>query len=416
MENVNIIGAYSTTFSHKPETGYKALTEEAYLGVLADADMAEGTDIDFAWFGSCNMHSYGQIVIRGQVCFTKLVKDGLFPARVPIANIDNACATSSTALNAACKDILSGESDLVLIIGVDKLYCQDKSKTFELFKGGIDQLDHNDWQQYFEDAARVTDKAFETGSDRSIFMDTYAMQACFHMQKYGTTPQQIAIAAAKSHNFGALNDKAHYRFEMTPEQVLEDRAVSYPLTRSMCAPISDGAAALLVCSDRYLKKCSAKTQERSIKIRACAMSGGIYRNFDEPGLSAIAANRAYDSAELSPDDIDIAEVHDATSFSELYQAEMLGFCDYGQGGHFIEEGKAHQGGSIPMNTSGGLISKGHPVGATGASQVYELALQLRGEAGARQVKDARIGLAENGGGVMGFDEAVCVVTILERQQ
>jgi acetyl-CoA acetyltransferase len=240
------------------------------------------------------------------------------------------------------------------------------------------------------------------------------MQAKWHMWKYGTTQEQIAIGAAKNHNYGALNDKAQYRFQMTPESVLQDRPVSYPLTRAMCAPIGDGAAAALLCSKEYLEKLPASVKERAIRIGGVGFSGGKYRNLDEPGLTRAAADKAYKMAGLGPQDIDVAEVHDATSFCEVYQCEMLRFCPEGEGGKFIESGATSPGGKLPVNTSGGLVSKGHPVGATGLSMLAELATQLRGEAGQRQVKGAEIALAENGGGVIGMEEAVASVVILQR--
>jgi acetyl-CoA acetyltransferase len=240
------------------------------------------------------------------------------------------------------------------------------------------------------------------------------MQACYHMAKWGTTQRQIAIAASKNHWHGSLNPKAQYRFEVSPDEVLADRPVSFPLTRSMCAPIGDGAAGVLVCSKDYLDGQPAHVRDRAIRIAGLAMSGGKYRDLDEPGLSSVAAKKAYARAGLSPADIDLVELHDATSFCELYQLEMLGFCEPGTSGRFIEAGETRLGGRLPVNTSGGLVSKGHPVGATGLSMVSELAAQLRHEAGDRQVADAKIALAENGGGVVGFDEAACAVAILAR--
>ena len=157
----------------------------------------------------------------------------------------------------------------------------------------------------------------------------------------------------------------------------------------------------------------AAVRERALRISASVLTGGKYRRLDEPGLSQVAAQRAYSMAGLRPLDIDVAEVHDATSFCELYQAEMLGFCEIGQGGAYVASGATALGGERPINLSGGLVSKGHPVGATGLSMIHELALQLRGEAGERQASRARIGLAENGGGVIGFEEAACAVTILQ---
>jgi acetyl-CoA acetyltransferase len=170
----------------------------------------------------------------------------------------------------------------------------------------------------------------------------------------------------------------------------------------MCAPIGDGAAAALLCSKEYLEKLPNAVKERAIRIAGVGFSGGKYRSLDEPGLTRAASDKAYKMAGLGPQDIDVAEVHDATSFCEIYQCEMLRFCPEGEGG------------KLPVNTSGGLVSKGHPVGATGLSMLAELAAQLRGEAGQRQVKGAEIALAENGGGVIGMEEAVASVVILQR--
>ncbi|MDB4476352.1 thiolase family protein [bacterium] len=416
MSNVYIVGSYSTAFGKRPTDTVKDLAREAYLGVLADAQLAEGGAIESCWFGNCGMWTEEQGSIRGQVCLTPLVREGLFPERVPVINVEGGCATASMALNGAWKDIVSGVADMSLAMGVEKtFYPDDPNKSTRLFEGGIDQYDPQEWQQYYAEAGALAGKAFNPGADRSIFMDTYAMQACFHMKKYGTTQAQIAAAAAKNHCHGALNPNAQYRFEMTTEQVLADREVSYPLTRSMCAPIGDGAAATLLVSERGLRDLPAAVRERAVRVAATALSGGKYRTLDEPGLSRVAAQKAYRQAGVSPADIHVAEVHDATAFCELYQAEMLGFCEDGQGGVFVESGTSSLGGRLPINTSGGLVSKGHPVGATGLSMLAELTQQLRGEAGARQVQNAHTALAENGGGVIGFDEAACSVIILQRK-
>ncbi|MCC8962356.1 thiolase family protein [Bradyrhizobium sp. Pear76] len=416
IPEVYVVGTACTSFGKKPETGFKELAREAYLAVLADAGIGDGRDISMAWFGNCGMGSFGQRNIRGQVCFSPLVQEGLFPERVPMMNVEGGCATASQAFHGAWKDIASGDAQLSLAIGVEKTFIPDDAvRIQEIFDGGIDRLDPDEWLAYYDDAGRTCGKQFKPGDQRgTIFMDTYAMQAAYHMQRYGTTPRQIAAGAAKNHTHGSLNPLAQYRFRMTVDEVLADREISYPLTRSMCAPIGDGAAAALVCSRDYLVALPARVRDRAVKVRASTMSGGKYRSLDEPGLSRIAADRAYKIAGLSPSDIDIAEVHDATSFCELYQAEMLRFCGEGQGGAYVESGAAALGGERPINLSGGLVSKGHPIGATGLSMIHELVLQLRGEAGDRQAEGVRIALAENGGGVMGFDEAACAITILEK--
>ncbi len=416
MGECYIIGAFSTAFGKWPEKSFKDLSREAYEGVLADAGLGDGGDIEMGWFSNCGMWTQGQGSIRGQVCFTPLVREGRFPERVPMINVEGGCASASMALHGAWKDILAGQSRLSLAIGVEKTFVPgDPEAQAAGFQAGIDNLDPQEWRAYYAAAGEAAGKPFEEGPGRTVFMDTYAMQACHHMKKHGTTRAQIAIAAAKNHNNGALNPLAQYRFETTPEAVLEDREVSFPLTRAMCAPIGDGAAAALLCSADYLAGLARPVRDRAVKIGACVLTGGKYRDLDEPGLSRPAAQRAYAMAGIGPRDIDVAELHDATSFCEIYQSEMMGFCEDGEGGRLVESGASALDGRLPVNTSGGLVSKGHPVGATGLSMIYELTAQLRGEAGARQVKEPRIALAENGGGVIGFDEAACGVTILQRR-
>lgn len=415
MTDAYIVGSYSSAFGKFADRSHKDLTREVYLGVLADAGLSNGNDIGMAWFGNCGMWTDGQGSIRGQVCLTPLVREGLFPERVPVINVEGGCATASIALHGAWKDVLSGQTDLSIAFGAEKTFNPGApERTKALFDGGIDQYDPDEWLAYYAAAGEASGKPFEPGPGRTIFMDTYAMQAAWHMRTHGTTERQIAMACAKNHTASVHNPKAQYRFALTAEDVLADRPVSWPLTRAMCAPIGDGAAAALVCSGAWLARQPAAVRARAVRIAASTMTAGKYRRLDEPGLSQLAAERAYKAAGVTAQDIDVAEVHDATSFCEIYQSEMLGFCAIGGGGRLVESGATTLGGAIPINLSGGLVSKGHPVGATGLSMIDELMLQLRGEAGPRQVSGARIALAENGGGVMGFDEAACSVMILQK--
>jgi acetyl-CoA acetyltransferase len=415
MRDVYVIGTSCTPFGKQPDASFRDLTRQAYLAVLADAGLENGDDIAMTWFGNCGMGTFGQRNVRGQVCFTPLVQEGLFPERVPTMNVEGGCATASQAFHGAWKDIISGDAELSLVIGVEKTFVKgDPERTQEIFAGGIDQINPEEWHRYYQAAGEAAGKPFAPGANGgTIFMDTYAMQAAYHMKRWGTTQRQIAAGASKNHYHGSLNPLAQYRFTVSVDEVLADREISYPITRAMCAPIGDGAAAALVCSREYLDRLPAAVRQRAVRVRASALSGGKYRSLDEVGLSRIAADKAYRMAGLGPADIDLAEVHDATSFCEIYQVEMLRFCAEGQGGAYVASGATTLGGERPVNLSGGLVSKGHPVGATGLSMIHELTTQLRGEAGERQAAKARIGLAENGGGVIGFDEAACAVTILE---
>ena len=416
MSDVYVIGVSCTPFGKQADKTFKDLTRDAFMGLIADTGADVAHQIDQAWFGNCGMGTFGQRNIRGQVCFTPLVREGIFPERVPLINVEGGCATASMAFHGAYKDILSGECELSLAIGVEKTFFPgDPERTMEIFQGGIDQLDPHQWEAYYLKAGEQSGKPFVTNSGGgTLFMDTYAMQAAYHMKTFGTTREQIAYASSKNHAMGALNPNAQYQFTITPEEVLNDREISWPLTRAMCSPVGDGASAALLCSERFLRGLPKRVQERAIAVSASVMTGGKYRDLAEPGLSHVAAQKAYAKAGLKPSDIDIAEVHDATSFCEIYQAEMLGFCEIGQGGSYVASGATSLGGELPINLSGGLVSKGHPVGATGLSMIYELATQLRGEAGSRQSEGADIALAENGGGVIGFDEAACSITILQR--
>ena len=415
MKDVYIIGSFCTNFKKQPVKSFKQLTREAYLGVLQDAGMTNGDEINFIYFGNCAMHHWKQGFIRGQVCFLPLIQEGLLPGRTPIVNVEGACATASMAMHGAWKDILSGQSELTLAIGVEKLFfADDPQKTLHLFDDGIDNFDREDLFNIYENVASKAGYKFQQTPNSTIFMDTYGMQACYHMWRYGTTQRQIAVGASKNHYHGSMNPKAQYQFEVSVDEVLNDRLISYPLTRSMCSPIGDGAAAALLCSESYLKKLPYSVQNRAVRIAASVLTSGKVRDLDEPSLSKVAADRAYAMAGVGPKHIDVAEVHDATSFCEIYQAEMLGFCPIGQGGPFIESGATTLGGSIPINTSGGLVSKGHPIGATGLSMIYELIKQLRGEAGTRQVFRPQWALQENGGGVVSLEEAACSVVILAK--
>jgi acetyl-CoA acetyltransferase len=239
-------------------------------------------------------------------------------------------------------------------------------------------------------------------------MDVYALLARRYSEKSGADERDFAQVAVKNHRHGALNPKAQYREEVTVEEVLASRRISGPLHLLMCSPIGDGAAALVVCSAERAAAAGAD----AVHVRATAIASG--RDDDGPVAVERAAARAYEQAGVGPEDIDLAEVHDAAAPAELQIYEELGLCGPGEGPALLASGATTLGGRVPVNPSGGLLSKGHPVGATGCAQLVELTEHLRGRAGARQVEGARIGLAENAGGFLGPDQAVASVTILSR--
>jgi acetyl-CoA acetyltransferase len=262
-----------------------------------------------------------------------------------------------------------------------------------------------------EQAGRDSSRSHNKVGKKSAFMDLYAMAARMHMEKYGTTQRQFAAISAKNHTNSQYNPYAQYQNPMTVEEVLAAPLVSYPLTRPMCSPVGDGAAAAILATKTGLKKLASA---KPVKVRAVALGSGKDRPMNEPDLGERLSAKAYEAAGLGPEDVDVLEVHDATAFGELRALEGLGFCKLGEGGPFSEAGNTAIGGKIPTNPSGGLESKGHPVGATGVGQVCEIVWQLRGEAGKRQVEGARIGMCENGGGSIGVEEAAMNIIILER--
>jgi len=244
-------------------------------------------------------------------------------------------------------------------------------------------------------------------------MDIYSAFCRWHMERYGTTQEQLAVIASKNHFHSSMNPYAQFQKEMSVEEILAGRPVSWPLTVPMCAPIGDGAAAAVLCSSDFIKR---RGNGRVVKVRASVLGSGTSRPIEAESedIAVRLSRQAYEKAGVGPEDIDLAEVHDATAFGELHQTEALGFCRPGEGGRLAESGATRLGGQIPVNTSGGLESRGHPIGASGLGQINELVTQLRHEAGPRQVKACRLGLAENGGGNLGFEEAAMGIHILER--
>jgi len=414
VEDVFILGIYSTPAGRFLERSPKDLVRDAYLGALKDAGV-DGRAIGHVWFSNMMLDFWGQPNVKGQVCLLPLLEDGLLPAGVATTNVEAACASGSLAFNGAWKDILSGQGGMSLAIGMEKMY--DPSRRAEFFvrlEKGTDFLDPQDWRKLYESTATACGTRFEPSPERSIAIDIYALWAKTHMARYGTTERQIACAAAKNHTNSVANPRAQYRFPMDVDAVLADRMVREPLTRAMCAPIGDAAAAALLCSGEMLRKMPDKTRSRAVRVRGHAAAGGRFRaSWEDERAPVLAARRAYQMAELQPKDIDVVELHDATSFAEIHLVEDLGFCPRGQGGPFTASNATSRNGQVAVNPSGGLVSRGHPIGATGLMMLNELCIQLRGEAGAMQVPKARIGLAENGGGLIGNDLAACAVTILE---
>lgn len=401
---VYIVGAAMTAFGKRLNDSVKSLTAEAVRGALADADLAPDA-IEAAWFSNTRQPMLeGQNTVRGEIALRPLGITG-----IPIVNVENACASGSTALLQAMNGIRAGAAEVALVVGAEKMVFPDQpERVAAAFAGGTDVHDRNGVLAYIE---RMGGEP--PGPGRSLFMDLYAAQARAHMKRFGTTQADFARIAAKNHTHGSNNERAQYRTPFTVEQVLADKAVVFPFTRAMCAPVSDGAAAIVVCGEAGLRRLGAR---RAVRVRACVLRSASDRAAEdyENHIGRRTALAAYDAAGVGPEAIDVAEVHDATAYAELQQIENLGLAAPGDVGVRLRAGDFALGGRTPVNPSGGLLAKGHPVGATGIAQLFELATQLRGEAGVRQVAGARLAVAENGGGFLGVEEAATVVTVLER--
>jgi acetyl-CoA acyltransferase len=336
--------------------------------------------------------------------------------KIPVTNVENACAGASTALHLAYMGVRAEMFDVALAIGSEKITSPNKLQSLQAYASCMDMDNLASHIQMIMEvgksfAIELPEDDSAPGQGRSIFMDAYAMGARWHMDRFGSTQRQLAVIAAKNHVHGSLNPHAQYQKPMTVEEVLADPPVAYPLTRAMCAPVGDGAAAAIVCSAAFLRKLGGC---RPIKIVASILGQGSDRDLDGVDIGERLSKQAYECAGLGPEDIDLAELHDATAYGELHQTEVMGFCPPGEGGPFAESGATKLGGNKPINTSGGLECRGHPIGASGLAQIFELVTQLRGEAGNRQVEGARTALAENGGGNIGMEEAAMCVHILQK--
>ncbi|MCP1337696.1 thiolase family protein [Futiania mangrovi] len=412
MTDVYVVGIGMTPFGRFLDKSVKDLTREAVTGALDDAGVDKDA-VGAAFFANASQAAIeGQYMIPGEIALRDMGIGG-----IPVTNVENACASASTAFHLAYGQIKAGLTDVALAVGAEKMFDADKTKSFAVFNGAWDVHEADKITGNLMKLAEGVETPPERAGDnrmRSVFMDVYAALAKFHMKTFGSTERQFAAVAAKNHHHSTMNPLSQYRNDMTVEEVLAARMISWPLTLPMCAPISDGAAAAILCTEDALDRFD---RSRAVKVHASVLATGIDRQPEEVDkhITHLAAKKAYDVAGLGPEDMSVAEVHDASAFAEVVQAENLGFCEFGQGGWLAEQGETALGGRIPINTSGGLESKGHPIGATGLGQIYELVTQLRGEAGARQVEKARFAIAENGGGFQGYEEAVACITILGRE-
>jgi acetyl-CoA acetyltransferase len=373
-----------TRFGKFLEKSLKELAYEPVWNAIHESKI-DPHDINIAFVGNAYAGLItGQESMRGQVI---LREAGI--TRIPIINVENACASGSTAFYLAQRAVASGQADLALALGVEKLFCDDTGKSL---------------------------KALSTSSDLEIegrmgmlFAGIYAMRVRGHMERYGITREQLAKVAVKNHDHGALNPHSQYRNRVTVEEVLNSRMIADPITLQMTCPLGDGGAALLIGT----KEMALRMGKKPVKIGSSVLGSFGFARKDEPSIVERVSQKAYAEAGVKPKDVRVAEVHDAVAPVELLLYEQLGFCGPGESGAMIDEKATWFDGKIPVNTSGGLTAKGHPAGATGIAQIAEIVWQMRGEAGERQIHPfPDVGLVENGGGNVAGETAVMAIHIL----
>ena len=386
MREVAVIGIGGMKFGKYSDRSITDLGVEACLNAIKDANVRP-KDIQLAYAGNLAQWEWGQGLFIGQVVLREL---GI--TKIPITRVENGCATGSCAFREAWYKIATGACDIALAFGVEQMTVVDSSKMLSAFTG----------RQYPE---REGDMGY---SAPAIF----ALMARRHMEEFGTTREQLAMVAVKNRQYGALNPDAQLTESVSLDEVLNARMICDPLTLPQCCPRGDGAAAVVLATKELAKKYQSNPVyvAASIQVSGTYPDDGSYTLFD---TDVRGAKAAYEMAGLGPEDLDLAEVHDCFSMAEIVHYEDLGFCRKGEGGRFIEEGLSGVGGKIPVNTSGGLLSKGHVIGATGISQIIEVVRQLRGQAGKRQVERAKVGLQHNAGGFIHTDTACCVIHILK---
>lgn len=407
MRAVDVIGVGMTPFGRHRDLSHTDLIQQAAREAMADAGIA-ASDLDTTIYANVvQAFVAGEMSIPGEYALRPLGITGVRAFRV-----EAACASGTMALHLAYDLVRTGLADVVLAVGAEKLYNDDRDKRLAVFQQPLDVVEARRYLTTTTGRLAPVPAGFD-GPSPNVLMEAYAAQARLHMATYGTTQQHFAAISAKNHVHSQWNPLSQYRNPMTIEEVMAAPTVAWPLTVPMCAPISDGATAAVVCAADLSPRIASSG---AIRIRACRSLTGTDR--DPADYAAHVSGRvsrlAYEDAGVGPADIHLAEVHDASSSGEVVQIEAVGLAAPGEAGPAALRGELSLGGRCPINVSGGLVSKGHPLGATGLAQIHELVTQLRGRAGQRQVEGARLALAENSGGFYGVEDAMSCVTILER--
>jgi acetyl-CoA acyltransferase len=402
-----IVGTGMTRFGFAPDSTLRSLATAALDEALADAGLGVG-DVDLVVFANAGEGVLtGQEMIRGQVA---LRHHGL--GGIPIMNVENACASGSTALQVASMAVATGAAEVAVALGSEKLTNPDKRRTMAVFSSAVDFEDMPALRQQVQrDLLGIGEDEPGDGRPQSALMAVYAATARRFFARGGGTVEDAAAVAVKNRAHATANPRAQFSEPLTVDQVLTSRMIADPLRLFMCSPVADGAAAVVVCSE---ERARSSTAGQPVRIEASTLRSGGSGDIEANGAVRRAATAAYEAAGVGPADLDVVEVHDAAAPAELVTYEQLGLCEVGGAPDLLAVGATRLGGRCPVNPSGGLLSRGHPVGATGLAQVVELVDQLRGRCGPRQVDGARLALAQNSGGHLAGEEAVAVVTILSR--
>jgi benzoylsuccinyl-CoA thiolase BbsB subunit len=379
VRDVAVIGVGMTKFGRFPETSFEDLGREAIMNAIKDADI-KPKEIEFGYCGN----------VYGGMCMGQRLLKEIGIADIEIINVDNACASGSTALRGVWYAIATGLYDIGIAVGIEKL-------------------------THLPPATLVPPGEDLQGEMGMVFPAYFAMIMRKYMETFGTNLEQVAKISVKNHHNGCLNPYSQFQKEVTVEEVLSSRMICDPITLLQCCPTSDGAAAAILCSSSLARRYTS----HMITIAASVLRTGNFlytqKDFSFSDLTSNVAKKAYEMANVGPEDIDLCELHDAFAINELLHYEELGFCSRGEGGILIEKGETEIGGKIPVNTSGGLLSKGHPLGATGVAQIAEIVWQLRGKAGKRQVKNPKVGLAHLvGGAVTDIENGACTIHIIKK--
>ena len=387
MSRVMVAGVGMTHFGKHLAHGVRALAVEAIDEALADAGIG-AEDVARVYFGNAVAGIVTQQeMIRGQVALR-----GHALQNAALINIENACASGGSALSIGFEAVASGAAEVVVVVGAEQLNHVDRSRPFNALRGSTDIDD-------------IGESVAGEISANSLLMDFYAGVARDYLDAFEATPKDFARVAVKNRHHATLNRKAHLRREQTVDEVLHARMIVAPLTLPMCSPTTDGGAALVLCSEAYAKRAGGE----SVELVASRIASGARGD----SVKA-AANMVYAASGMDISAFDVIELHDAAAPAELMQYSEIGLCAEGDGAKLIRNGDVALGGRVPVNTSGGLLSRGHPIGATGCAQIVELVTQLRGRAGARQVDGAKAALAINCGGWLDGSYALAVATVLRK--